>query len=97
MTLNNKQIERLAWIWERVEELDREIALLTFERDVYKAALRNPEPVERIEPLNSVIIERCKQFYKENTELIENKIKVGSDFEAIKANFIKGVALGNIK
>jgi hypothetical protein len=47
--------------------------------------------------LNLELIEKFKGMYERYKEVIEYKIRSGSDFEKVEASFVKQVALGEIK
>lgn len=94
--MNMKQKEdRKERIQNRIAELDQQIPLLEFEREFWKDILEN-KPTDK-GPLNLELIEKFKGMYERYKEVIEYKIRSGSDFEKVEASFVKQVALGEIK
>lgn len=91
-----KQEDHREKIKKRIEELDIEIQLLEFERDVWTGVLED-KSTRQTGPLKTDLIEVYKKIYEDYRETIEHWIRFGNDFEKEEAIFIKKVALGEIK
>lgn len=91
-----KQEEHRDKIRKRIEELDIQIQLSEFERDVWKGILED-RSTKQTEPLKAESIEVYKKIYENYRETIEHWLRFGNDFEKEEAIYIKKVALGEIK